>query len=112
MSPIEGEAPQGDNPPLFEPDGGITELVRCMDKVNSMTTEITRHGVGQAIAVELGVAFSRGAGVSTPELFLQGLGRAANKPERKRVAAATREWVDGDTAARLAGSCYCSLVRL
>ena len=90
---------QGDTPPLFEPEGGITALVRCMDKVNSMTTEIAKHGVGQAIAVELGVEFSKRTGISTPELFLQGLGRAANKSERERVAAAICEWADGDSVA-------------
>ena len=35
-----------ENCTLYEPDGGMLELVRCMDKVNEMTTEIARRGVG------------------------------------------------------------------
>lgn len=69
---------------LYEPDGGIHELVRCMDAVNELTTEIAKRGVGQAIAVELGLQFSQRDGVQKPELFLQGLGRAKGKPERKK----------------------------
>ncbi|MEI9992653.1 MAG: hypothetical protein WDM86_21800 [Rhizomicrobium sp.] len=84
---------------LYEPDGGILELVRCMDKVNELTTEIARRGVGQAIAVELGLQFSQRDGVENPELFLQGLGRAKDKPERRKVAEAVREWADGDSVA-------------
>ena len=84
---------------LYEPDGGISELIRCMDKVNELTTEIARHGVGQAIAVELGLRFSHRDGVEKPELFLQGLGRAKDKSERKKVAEAIREWADGDSVA-------------
>ena len=84
---------------LYEPGGGISELIRCMDKVNELTTEIARHGVGQAIAVELGLQFSHRDGVDKPELFLQGLGRAKYKSERKKVAEAIREWADGDSVA-------------
>jgi hypothetical protein len=84
---------------LYEPDGGILELVRCMDKVNDLTTEIARRGVGEAIAVELGLQFSQRDGVERPELFLQGLGRAKDKLERKKVAEAIREWADGDSIA-------------
>lgn len=84
---------------LYEPDGGILELIRCMDKVNELTTEIARRGVGQAIAVERGLQFSQRDGVQKPELFLQGLGRAKGKAEEKRVAEAIREWADGDSVA-------------
>jgi hypothetical protein len=88
-----------ENCALYEPDGGILELVRCMDKVNEMTTKIARRGVGQAIAVELGLQFSKRDGVGSPELWLQGLGRARDKSERKKVAEAIREWADGDSVA-------------
>jgi hypothetical protein len=84
---------------LYEPDGGISELIGCMDKVNEITTEIARHGVGQAIAVELGLRFSQRDSVENPELFLQGLGRAKDKLERRKVAEAVREWADGDSVA-------------
>lgn len=84
---------------LYEPDGGILELIHCMDKVNELTTEIARRGVGQAIAVELGLQFSQRDSAEKPELFLQGLGRAKDKPEKRRVAEAVREWADGDSVA-------------
>jgi hypothetical protein len=69
----------------------MQELLVCMDKVNEMATEIARRGVGQAVAIELGVKFSERAGV----LFLKGLGRA----HKGKVAKATREWADGDSVA-------------
>jgi hypothetical protein len=70
-----------------------------MDAVNELTTEIAKRGVGQAIAVELGLQFSQRDGVQKPELFLQGLGRAQDRSERKKVAEAIREWADGDSVA-------------
>ena len=85
--------------PLFKPTGGMPELLRCMDNVNEMATRIARRGVGNATAVELGVQFSKRAGVSKPELWLQGLGRARNKSEREQVAKAICEWADGDSVA-------------
>jgi hypothetical protein len=85
--------------PLFEPSGGISELLRCMDAVNEMATRIATRGVGHAAAVELGLLFSQRAGVTKPELWLQGLGRAQDKAESKRVAKAIREWADGDSIA-------------
>lgn len=85
--------------PLFEPPGGMPELLRCLDKVNEMTTAITTRGLGQAKALELGLHFSKRDDVSTPELWLQGLGRARNKSERNKVYKATREWADGDSIA-------------
>jgi hypothetical protein len=85
--------------PVFEPPGGILELAQCMDKVNELTTKIAQRGMGQAIAVELGLLFSKRDGVSKSELFQQGLGRARNKSEREKVAKAIREWADGDSVA-------------
>jgi hypothetical protein len=84
---------------LYEPDGGIHELIRCMDKVNELTAEIGRRGVGQTIAINLGVQFSQRDNIQKPELFLQGLGRARDKLEKKKVAEAVREWADGDSIA-------------
>ena len=84
---------------LYEPDGGTPELIRCMDRVNALTTEIGRRGVGQAVAVNLGLEFSARDGVNEPELWLQGLGRARDNSECKRVAEAIREWADGDSIA-------------
>ena len=88
-----------DTCPLFEPAGGLLELLRRMDDVNEIATEIGRRHVGQAIAVELGVQFSARDRVSEPELWLQGLGRARDKAEKNKVARAVREWADGDSVA-------------
>jgi len=88
------------NYPIFEPTGGILELVRCMDNVNEMTTEIARRGVGEAVAVKLGLEFgNRRKDESKPELWLRGLRLAHNKSERTKVAMAIREWADGDSVA-------------
>lgn len=83
--------------PLFRPAGGIPELLRCMDKVNELTIEIMRRGLGQAVARDLGLKFSRRDRVVEPELWHQGLGRAQNISEVKQVAKATAEWSDGDS---------------
>jgi hypothetical protein len=85
--------------PLFMPPGGMPELLRCMDGVNKIATEMARRHVGQAVAVELGVHFSQRDHVSEPELWLQGLGRARNKTETEKVAKAISEYADGDSIA-------------
>jgi hypothetical protein len=84
--------------PLFRPPGGHTELLRCMDKVNALTIEIMKRGLGQAVARDLGLQLSeRRDDLAQPELWHQGLGRARGKTELKKVARATREWADGDS---------------
>jgi hypothetical protein len=83
----------------YEPDGGISELVCCMEEVNALTTEIMRRGLGTAAAIKLGLQFSERDGVTGLEFFQQGLGRAKDKRERKRVAAVVREWADGESIA-------------
>lgn len=85
--------------PLYEPPGGIHELVRCMEKVNHLAKEITAREVGQAPAVAFGVQLTRSAGVTEPELWLQGLGRASTRSERKKVSRVVAEWADGDSVA-------------
>jgi hypothetical protein len=85
--------------PFLEPLGGVLVLVHCMDGVNEMATNIGKRGLGQAVAVELGVQFSKAAGVSEPELWLEGLGRAQSKREREKVTKVCREWADGDSVA-------------
>ncbi len=85
--------------PLYEPPGGIHELVRCMEKVNHLATEISIRGVGQAPAVAFGVQLTRNAGVTELELWLQGLGRASTPAERKKVSRLVAEWADGDSVA-------------
>jgi len=84
--------------PLFRPAGGNDELLRCMDKVNALTLEIMNRGFGQAVARDIGVRFSeRRESTTEPELWHQGLGRARNPAEKKKVAKAIREWADGDS---------------
>jgi hypothetical protein len=85
--------------PLFVPPGGMTELLRCMDGVNSIAIEMAKRHVGHAVAVELGVQFSQRDRAPEPELWLQGLGRARNKTEADKVAKAISEWADGDSIA-------------
>src|SRR5882757_8760654 len=85
--------------PLFTPTGGMPELLRCMDGVNRISTEMARRHVGQAVAVELGVQVSQRDRAPEPELWLQGIGRARNKTEAEKVAKAINEWADGDSIA-------------
>jgi hypothetical protein len=90
---------RGNAIPLYEPFGGMPELIRSMDRVNALTTEIGRRGVGQAAAIKLGLQFSARDNAGEPELWLQGLGRARDGSERTRVARVVREWADGDSIA-------------
>jgi hypothetical protein len=85
--------------PLFMPPGGMPELLRCMDGVNSIATEMAKRHVGHAVAVQLGVQFSQRDHAPEPELWLQGIGRARNKTEADKVAMAINEWADGDSIA-------------
>lgn len=85
--------------PLFMPPGGMQELLRRMDAVNSIATEMAKRHVGHAVAVELGVQFSQRDRAPEPELWFQGIGRARNKTEADKVAMAINEWADGDSIA-------------
>ncbi|WP_240471315.1 hypothetical protein [Komagataeibacter rhaeticus] len=85
--------------PLYRPDGGITELVRCMDKVHELSKNLGCKGVGKAAAIELGVKLTKKYGSGKDELFHRGLGRAETKAERDSVAKVVAEWADGDSIA-------------
>jgi hypothetical protein len=67
-----------------------------MKKVNDMAPKIACRDVGIAVAMELGKQSSKEAGISKPELWLTGLGRAQSK---RKVSNAANEWADGDTVA-------------
>lgn len=96
---IGGHHLHDENCPLFEPHGEMPELLRCMDGVNEMTTKIAERGLGQAVAVKLGIEFSERDGMVNPELFLQGPGRARDDSELEAVTKAVAEWADGDSVA-------------
>jgi hypothetical protein len=84
--------------PIYEPPGGIAELIRCMDLVNQLSSQISIRGLGRMVAVQLGTQFTKRENVEKPELWLQGLGRARGA-EWKKVARVSREWADGDSVA-------------
>lgn len=85
--------------PLYKPNGGITELVRCMDKVHELSRNLGCKGVGKAAAIELGVKLTQKYRSGEDELFHRGLGHAKTKSEREDVAKAVAEWADGDSIA-------------
>ena len=87
----------------YEPDGGTSELIRCMECVNELSTEIERRGLGRSKAVELGKEFTKRDAVAEPELWLVGLGRARTKSEQNKVAEVAAEWADGDSIAAHCG---------
>jgi hypothetical protein len=76
---------------LYAPPGGIEALVSCMEKVNSLTNEICKRGVGYARAVELGNRFIQ-IDPLRPVLWMTGLKHAEPKEVRSVIA----EWSDGD----------------
>jgi hypothetical protein len=80
---------------LFEPPGGIGELIRCMDKVNALTTEITGRHAGQWDAAQLGMEQVKRMRGPHPILWLQGLPLA----DENKVKRAVAEWADGDSVA-------------
>jgi hypothetical protein len=87
---------------FFEPDKSVLELAARMDRVNKVAEAIQARGLGYATAVHLGLQFSARDGASG-ELWLQGLGRAGNDAERKKVQNAIKEWADGDSIAAHVG---------
>jgi hypothetical protein len=80
---------------FFEPHASIAELAECMDKVNSLATEIGRRGVGYAIPVKLGLAMLTAEEIAKPTLWFAGLPRKG----KWKVARAIAEWADGDAVA-------------
>lgn len=88
-----------DDNSFYKTHGSIEELTECMNRVNKMATGIEARGVGRAAALGLGREFSLRDNAPEPELWLQGLGRAHDRAEGKKVATAVREWADGDSVA-------------
>ena len=77
---------------LYQPAGGIGELVQCMEKVNTLSNEIAKRGVGYARAVELGMRFADQSNPNRPTLWTTGLKVAEPNEVRRAIA----EWSDGD----------------
>jgi hypothetical protein len=67
-----------------------------MDKVNSLATEIARHGVGYAVPVKLGLGKLTAEEIANPTLWFAGLSRVDGT---KKVKQAIAEWADGDAVA-------------
>jgi hypothetical protein len=79
---------------LFAPPGGIDGLLRCMDKVNELSTRIDSRGIGRARAVNLGLQFCN-HDPAEPELWTNGLKHANANAVKEAIA----EWADGDSVA-------------
>lgn len=86
----------GDN--FYEPYGSARELIAHGDKANEVDAELARSGLGRARVVGLGLEFSA-RDDATGEWWPQGLGRARDATERKKVHEAINEWADGDAIA-------------
>ncbi len=91
----------------------IQEIVAHRERVNEVAAAIEMRGVGRAIALRLGNQYNASVGVTTdnPKLWLEGLGHAETKAQRKVVAKAIAEWSDGDGIASHVGygiDLYCS----
>jgi hypothetical protein len=81
---------------FFEPHATIAELAACMDRVNSLATEIGYHGVGYAVPVKLGLEKLTPEEIAKPTLWFAGLPRVDGT---KKVKEAIAEWADGDAVA-------------
>lgn len=87
---------------FYAPDSSVFELAARMDRANSVATAIEGRKVGRFVALELGLKFSDRAG-ATGEWWLQGLARAQENLELKKVQKAVSEWADADSIAAHVG---------
>jgi len=90
----------GDN--FYEPYGSPLELVARGETANKVLAELAKRNLGRAPAVKLGLEYSARDNAQG-ELWLQGLGRARDNRERKKVRAMINEWADGETIAAHVG---------
>lgn len=84
---------------FFAPHESTKELLDRMDKVNEMAIAMAKRGLGQAVAVSLGLQLLARDGVPQPTLWFEGLRRAKGNREHKRIVKAVAEWADGDSVA-------------
>jgi hypothetical protein len=90
----------GDN--FYEPYDSPLVLVARGEMANKVLAELAKQNLGRAPAVRLGLEFSARDNAQG-ELWLQGLGRARDNRERKKVRAMINEWADGETIAAHVG---------
>ena len=89
---------QGFGENFYEPFASAEEIIARGGKANEVDAALARRGLGRARAVCLGLEYSK-RDDATGEWWPQGIGRARNKAERKKVHEAINEWADGDAIA-------------
>jgi hypothetical protein len=92
----DGVCAKDDDGTLFEPPGDLGQFVA---NATHLRSEIGARGIGHAVAVSLGLAFSARDGMSGQESRFQGLRRAKDIHECGQVERAVAEWADGDSIA-------------
>ena len=95
---LDSLAVQGFGDDFYEPYSNPAELVARGEKANEVDAALAGRGLGRARAVQLGLKYSQ-RDATDGEWWPQGLGRASDGPERKKVKAAINEWADGDAIA-------------
>jgi len=95
---LDSLAVRGFGDDFYEPYSNPAELVARGEKANEVDKALARRGLGRARAVQLGLEYSQRDGMGG-EWWPEGLGRARDKAERKKVWAAINEWADGDAIA-------------
>ena len=110
LRPLVGPRPMGDclavpelaRRGLYEPPGVGAELAARADRTHAVDTALRGRGLGRQRAIDLGREYSARAG-ATGEFYQQGLGRARDDSERKKVLKAVNEWADGEAIAAHVG---------
>lgn len=93
---------QGFGGDFYEPDPSAAALVKGADITNTLDAQIVARGLGRALVLDLGKAWSERDGAAG-ELWLQGLERTRDAAERKKACLAISEWADGEAVASHAG---------
>jgi hypothetical protein len=110
LRPLIGPRPIGDSLAvrefvqrgLYEPLGVGAELAARADRTHAVDTALRVRGLGRQRAINLGRDYSARAG-ETGEFYQQGLGRARDDSERKKVLKTINEWADGEAIAAHVG---------
>jgi hypothetical protein len=110
LRPLLGPRPMGDSLAvpefvqrgLYETLGVGTDLMARRDRIHAVDTALRSRGIGRQRAIDLGREYNARAGAAG-EFYQQGLGRAQNDAERKKVLKAVNEWADGEAVAAHVG---------